>query len=276
MALNPTPEQVATQVTAIRRHRPGERIVGIHTPGGWTGGEEIAIDGEAVAVAFCRSRLEVSERLADLGDADGLVLLTPLSEQALGLDVLARLAGRRLVRIDRWEMVREVFGAIRIDPRLPMQGWLADALLAARPEGGFSPVAGAWLDADTAWRALLSHYLGFATGRPDAGDLLRWSVEAERVSRYAALAEPLRSNLRDRLADSAGSLGVLFAATIEAGRGENLLPIGLVCEGIARPWPRVTRRPPTDFLPGSPDCRMWRRESNARPGSRATSTISAP
>lgn len=230
MALNPTPEQVATQVAAIRRHRPGGRVVGIHAPGGWTGGEEIAIDGEAVPVAFCRSRLEISERLADLGDGDGLVLLTLLPEQALGMDVLSRLAGRRLVHIDRWEMVREAFGATRIDPRLPMQGWLADALLAARPEGGFAPVTSAWLDADTVWLALLGHYLGLATGRPDAGDLLRWSVESERVSRVAALAEPLRSNLRDRLAESAGSLGALFAATLEVGRGENLLPIGLVCE----------------------------------------------
>jgi hypothetical protein len=228
--MSPTPEQVATQVAVIRKHRPEGRVVGIYTPGGWTGGDEIAVNGERIPVAFCRSQLEISERLAALGDADGLVLLTPLSDQALSLDVLARIAGRRLVHIDRWEMVREAFSATQIDPRLPMHGWLADALLGAMPEGGFSPAPSGWLDADTAWQTLLSHYLGLVTGRPDASDLVQWSVDAERVSRYAVLAEPLRSGMRARLADSVGTLGEIFATTIEAGQGSNLLPIGLVCE----------------------------------------------
>ena len=230
MVLSPTPEQVATQVAVIRKHRPEGRVVGIYTPGGWAGGDEISVNGERVPVTFCRSQLEISERLAALGDADPLVLLTPLSDQALSLDVLARIAGRRLVHIDGWEMVREAFSANQIDPRLPMQGWLADALLAAMPEGGFPPAPSGWLDADTAWQALLSHYVGLATGRPDAKDLIQWSVDAERVSRYLALAEPLRSGIRERLADSVGAFGEIFAATIDAGQGSNLLPIGLVCE----------------------------------------------
>lgn len=230
MTLSPTPEQVATQVAVIRKHRSEGRVVGIYTPGGWTGGDEIAVNGERVPVAFCRSQLEISERLAALGDTDGLVLLTPLPDQSLSLDVLARIAGRRLVHIDRWEMVREAFSATQIDPRLPMQGWLADALLGAMPEGGFSPVPSGWLDADTAWQTLLGHYVGLVTGWPDAGDLIRWNVDTECVSRYAVLAEPLRSGIRDRLAESAGALGEIFTTTIETGQGANLLPIGLVCE----------------------------------------------
>jgi hypothetical protein len=230
MTLSPTPEQVATQVAAIRKQRPGGRIVGIYSPGGWAGGDEIAVNGERVPVAFCRSRLEISERLAALGDADGLVLLTPLTDQSLSLDVLARIAGRRLVHIDRWEMVREAFSATQIDPRLPMQGWLADALLGAMPEAGFPPVPSGWLDADTVWQALLGHYMGLVTGRPDAGDLIRWSVDAEGVSRYALLTEPLRAGIRDHVVESVGALGEILTTTIEQGQGASLLPIGLVCE----------------------------------------------
>lgn len=228
--MNPTPEQVATQVAAISKHRPEGRVVGIHTPGGWTGGDEIAINGERVPVAFCRSALEISERLATLGEADRLVLLTSLADHALSLDILARIAGRRLVHIDRWEMVREAFSATQIDPRLPMHGWLADALLAASPEGGFPPVPSGWLAADTAWGTLLHHYIGLATEWPDAFDLVRWSIDADRVLRYTVLSEPLRSGIRERLTASAGALGALFVTTIEAGQGSNLLPIGLVCE----------------------------------------------
>ncbi len=228
--MNPTPEQVATQVAAMVKNRPDARIVGIYSTGAWAGDESIVVNGSRWLVAVCRSPLEISERLSSIGEDDGLIILTPLLDQGLGLDVLARMAGRKLVHIDRWEMVREAFGAARIDPRLPMQGWLADALLGAMPEGGFSPAPSGWLDADTAWRALLSHYLGLATGRPDAGDLIRWSVDAERVSRYAVLAEPMRSGIRDRLADSMGTLGEILVTAIETGQGWNLLPIGLVCE----------------------------------------------
>ena len=35
-----------------------------------------------------------------------------------------------------------------------------------------------------------------------AGDLIHWSVDAERVSRYKALADALRSGIRDRLTES--------------------------------------------------------------------------
>ena len=220
MTLCPTLEQVATQVAAIRMHRPEGRIIGICTPGGWTGGDEISVNGERVPVAFCPSRLEISERLAALGDADQLVLLTPLSDQALSLDVLARIAGRRLVHIDRWEMVREAFGATQIDPRLPMQGWLAEALLTAMPADGFPPAPSGWLDADAAWQALLWHYLGLATGRPDAKDLIQWSVDDERVSRYLALAAPLRSGVRERLSDTVGRVWRNF-------RGNNRRRTGL-------------------------------------------------
>lgn len=228
--MNPTPEQVATQVAAMVKDRPDTRIVGIYSSGGWTGGDTIAVNGSRWPVVVCRSPLEISEHLSSISNGAGLVILTPLTERALSLDVLARLAGRRLVHIDRWEMVREAFSASQIDPRLPMQGWVADALLGAMPKGGFAPVPSGWLDADTVWRTLLTYYLDLPTGRPDAGDLIQWSVDAERVSRYKALGEPLRLRVRERLAEFAGALGEIFTNAIESGRGSYLLPIGLVCE----------------------------------------------
>ena len=142
----PTPDQVAAQVAAVVKNRPASRVVGIHSVGAWTGGDTLVVNGSRWSVRVCHSPLEMSERLSSIQDGDGLVILTPLSDQVLGLDVLVRLAGRRLVHIDRWEMVREAFATSRIDPRLPMHGWVADALLAAMPEGGgpLSPAVG-WM-----------------------------------------------------------------------------------------------------------------------------------
>ncbi|MDQ2694899.1 MAG: BREX-2 system phosphatase PglZ [Pseudomonadota bacterium] len=252
--MTPTPEQVAAQVAALLRRRPEARVLGIHAPGGWGGGDHLAVNGERLPVAFCRSRLEISQRLAALDDAGRLVLLTPLSQQELGLDILVRLDRRRLAGMDPWEMVRQAFRASHIDPRLPMQDWLAQALLAAAD--GTAAAPGGWLDADRAWRAVLDHRLGLDNGRPDAADLIQWSLDAGQVGRYAALDGPLRDGIRARLAETAGALGEVLVAALDAGQGANLLAIGLACQvlfgngrrsatlaqGIARLEPRLGGR----------------------------------
>lgn len=229
--MNPTPEQVATQVAFLLKRRPEARAIGIYAPAGWTGGDRLLIDNKSLRVAFCRSPLELSERLSSMGEhvEEPLVLLTSCPEQALSLDVRARLAGRRLVHVDPWEMVRAAFSATHIDPRLPAQGWVADKLLDAVTEGGFTPVCSGWLDVETVWQTLFQHYLQLDAGRPDAADLIQWSA-GEGVSRYDGLEEPFRLGIRERLAESAGELGQIFGDTLEAGHGMQLLPIGLACE----------------------------------------------
>ena len=147
-----TPAQVAAQVAMVRRQRPEDRVVGIHTPGGWVGGARLTVDGETCNVVYCSSGLQVREALASLkaphsnpllegeGTEPLLVVITSLDEAQLGLDVLARLAGRQLYRIDHWQMVRDLFHAREVDPRLPSQAWLAEALLQHVPQGGYPPV----------------------------------------------------------------------------------------------------------------------------------------
>src|SRR4051794_35865026 len=142
MTTGPTPAQVAAQVAMVRRHRPEARVIGIHTPGGWLGGATLQVNGETCNVAYCGSALQVREALVSLdekripqgmgkaphpnplplgegkeADADSLlIIITPLDEAQLGLDVLARLAGRQLCRIDHWQMVRDLFHAREVDP----------------------------------------------------------------------------------------------------------------------------------------------------------------
>jgi hypothetical protein len=231
MTLGPTPEQVATQVAMIRRQRPEDRLIGIYTPGTWLGGSELKVARECLPVAFCASALQISEALMS-HDTDGppLVIITNLEDGCLSLDVLARFAGRRLFRIDRWEIVRDGFRARQLDPRLPSQGWLADALLQHMPEGGYPPVASGLLDADTVWTHLLQQHLGLPSGRLDAVALVKWSLWVENLRRYEALTPEFRAGLRQRVADAAGAVGVAMLDALDAGQGAWLLPIGLICE----------------------------------------------
>jgi hypothetical protein len=164
-----------------------------------------------------------------------LLVLTPLDEAQLGLDVLARLAGRQLYRIDHWHMVRDLFRARDLDPRLPAQAWLAEALLQHIPQGGYPPVASGLLDADTVWKHLLTQYLELPDGRPDAVALLTWSLSAAHLQRYEALSGALRTALRQRVHDTAGAVGVAMLDALDSGHGALLLPIGLVCDILFAP-----------------------------------------
>jgi hypothetical protein len=230
MSMGPTPAQVAAQVAWIRGQRPEARIIGIFTPGSWSGGRTLQVNGETFPVVFCTSVLHVSDVLtSQVGDHPPLVIITTLDQDQLSLDVLARMAGRRLYRIDRWQMVRDLFRARDIDPRIVSHRWLADALLQHIPEGGYPPVTSGLLDADTAWTHVLKP-LGLPNGRPDAVALLHWSLCQQHLQRYAAWTEESRKAFRQRVEDTAGALGAALLDSIEAGYGELLLPIGLACE----------------------------------------------
>jgi hypothetical protein len=240
MMTAPSPEQVAARVAMIRRQMPEARVIGIHTPGIWLGDTDLRVNGEQLPVAFCASALKVSEALVSHTDASlPLVLITNLEESQLSLDVIVRLAGRRLHRIDRWQMVRDLFRARQIDPRLSPHGWIADALLQKVPDGGYRPVASGVLDADTVWTHLCQQHLGSLDGRPDTVALIRWSLCVQHLRRYEAIDAEFRGGLRQRIEDTAGATGTAMLDAMDAGHGQLLLPIGLVCEVLFSSQGRV-------------------------------------
>jgi hypothetical protein len=132
-------------------------------------------------------------------------------------------------------MVRDLFHAREVDPRLPSQGWLAEALLQHVPQGGYPPVASGLLDAETVWKHLLMQCLELPDGRPDAVTLLTWSLSASHLHRYEALSGELRTALRQRVQDTAGAVGVAMLDALDAGHGALLIPIGLVCDILFSP-----------------------------------------
>jgi hypothetical protein len=236
MTTGPTPEQVAAQVVMIYRRRPEARVIGIHTPGAWLGGPTLQVNGVTLPVVFCTSALQVSDALvAQAADGPPLVVVTTLDDRQLSLDVLARFAGRQLYRVDRWQMVRDLFRARHLDPRLAAHDWLADALLQHIPEEGYAPVASGVLDADTVWTHLLAQYLGLSSGRSDAVALVSWSTHAQNLHRYDTLPVAFRAALRQRVEDTAGAVGAAMLDALEAGHGALLLPIGVVCEMLFAP-----------------------------------------
>ncbi len=231
-----TPEQLTLQIKQLCERQPETRVVGVHASH-WNGGDSIAAGAAIFRVAWCESALAVSERLAELSDGERLVVLTPLSGTALGADVLARLARRRLIHPDRWQMVRDAYRVAAVDPRLPAEPWMAEALLAAPPPPRTLPAN--VLEAGAAWRQVLAHYLGLANGSPDADAIVRWSTQPDAAQRFAALPAPLAEAVPQRLEQSAGRLGALLAGGAAAGNSRELLPVGLACDLLFRGPPEA-------------------------------------
>lgn len=234
-AQGPSQAQLIAQVAALRRRKPNAKAYGIHLSGSWTGGDAVELDGDRLPVAVCTTPLEVSVALAECPEDSAIVVLSSVDERHLSHDVLARLADRRLTRIDVWAMVKDAFRCRQIDPRIVTQSWVAEALLRGAPTTGYPPVASGLLDLDTAWQHLLGQYLAMETGRPDPTVLVTWSLAPLNLQRFERLSGPFRAALGQRVAATAGETGSTMFEAITASHGALLLPIGLACEVLFAP-----------------------------------------
>jgi hypothetical protein len=228
--------QIRARVQAVRRKVPDARAVGIQTPGRYAG-ERLRADGpETYRIEQCDSPL--AARVALVDEEPGVtvtVLVTGLSDHELGEDVLVRLAGRKLYAIDSWQIVKELFQAQTVDPRLRSHGWIADRLLELAATTPPPPAPGGYLDAEAVWPLLLERLIGLAGDRPDLAALLRWSAAADDVQRFRRLPEEPRQAVADWLAAQVGPAATAVlrcAATLD---GPDALPVGLVLGVVHHP-----------------------------------------
>ena len=246
--LNPSARQIVAQVDAVLRHDRTAAVIAIRAQHDEDWPSTLAVGDREFSVAWCPSPIAVRERLLALadramddpgpvpsespGNLPGLVVLTPLSDQVLGADVLARFSRGKVFSVEAWDMLRHAFQARAIDSRLARWSWVAEALLENLPAGGYPPVAGGVLDVDAAWSQVLRCVLGMSTehgGRPDLASVLRWTLSPEATRRYGDLHEKARQQVGEWLIEILGSCGRLVAQVLEAGYGGELMPIALVC-----------------------------------------------
>lgn len=242
--LNPSVRQIVAQVDAVLRHDPTATVIGIRAQGNENWPARVTVGDREFSLAWCPSPIAVREQLVALADvagslsgqssaaAPGLVVLTPLSDHALGADVIARLSRGKVFPVEAWDMLRHAFQARDIDSRLARWTWVAEALLENLPAGGYPPARGGVLDVDTAWSHALRSVLGMSTeqgGRPDLPSVLRWTLSPEAAQRYGELNEKARRQIGEWLVEVLGSCGRLIGQVLDAGYGGELMPIALVC-----------------------------------------------
>ena len=228
----PSAAQVRAQAQAVRDRYPEARVIGIQAPACGGPLPAVRLGADRAPLVRCDSVLALRERLVDLpAGGPPLVVLTGLPRDELGADLLARLAGGKLFRIDPWQLVKARCGARAVDPRLVERGeeqsWIARALLDTEPEAGYPRAPSGFLAAETVWRHLFETLAGIPRGERDPDALLAWALAGTPRETLAALPEETRAGLAAAVEAGAGRTArVLFEA---AGRiGREAVSVGLV------------------------------------------------
>ena len=228
MTAAPTFKQIRAQVAAIRKKDPDARVFGIEAAGRWTGPAVQTHGDETYRIVQCGSPLAMRVALQeDTPDVTAKVLLTDLPKEQIDSDILVRVARRKFRPIHNWQIIRELFQARYIDPRIAEQGWIAELLLDLAPLEGYPPVPSGVLDAETVWGILLEQQMGLAVARPDLIGLLKWSMEREIVERFKGAAEAFRRAAAEWIEQSAGPATRAVLSCAEANERPDALPVGL-------------------------------------------------
>lgn len=233
MASALTPAVIRQHVRAMHARLPDAHIIGIQTSDMWTGPSTLDVDGREVEVIPVISPLQVRELMEDRGQSGTpLVLLTSLTAQELGLDVVSRLAGRQLMTPDAWALVIDAFKARDLDPRLLKHRWMATVLLESMPIAGYPPVPAGVLDSETARALVLEGRLGLHVSRPDALALLEWLTATGNIDRFQMLPDEIRAGVRMWIGESAGPAGLAMLDATRFVPSGDIVALGLVCRSL--------------------------------------------
>lgn len=218
----------------LRRGSDG-RVLAVAARPQWSGPEVLEIEGVKVRVVACPSPIAVRAALVDQSTDERLVILTNVSEDELGVGLLAHMAKLRPVSIEPWELVRTQFGGADLDPALVREGrWLAEALIEHAPASGWPPVATV-LTRDHALRSLTATLLGMPPTEIDSAGVLQWTTRSVEVVRYASLPAGLRDGIAAWLGETAGAAARWAMVCVGSGHGTDAISLGLLARLLWSP-----------------------------------------
>ena len=87
MTPTPSPTQVASLVSTVRKRIPAARRIGVRYEGRWTGPETLLAGADPVRVAWCPSSLAARDALADAKDTGSVETIVQSLIQLLGYSI---------------------------------------------------------------------------------------------------------------------------------------------------------------------------------------------
>ncbi len=228
--------QIKSRVAAIRAKDPNARFIGLRAEEPWKGGERCRDGEELYRVVRCDAPIQFRVAFQEpRGDETAVVLITSLEDNQLEEDIRVRLARRRLHGMDRWRMVKSIFQARGIDPRVTAHGWIAERLSRIAPAKGYAPAPSGVLDAETAWEILLTRELNMPGGAPDLIALVQWTANRDHAARWQAADKPFRDAAAAWIRQSAGRTSRAILRCTSKNREPLALPVGIALGVIHHP-----------------------------------------
>lgn len=212
-------------------------VLAVHGSPQWSGERTLDTDAGRIRVVRCESVLAVREVLThreESGNGDALVILTDRDEEELGQEVLTRVWRQRLLRPSRWEAAKTLFRVDRLDPALADARWLVELLVDVAPPRGYPPPPSGFLEFETAWRTFLRHGLRLDIEEPTLEDLLRWGETEDAPAALTGFPERHLGEIAERLREDVGESARHLLRIVRDGRGEDLVPLGLVADALWR------------------------------------------
>ena len=235
-AAAPTVGQIKARLATIPEKSRRGKAIGIHCPGRWPGASTVEVEGHEFVIHQCNSPLEMRMVLREpIAASATKVLITSLRDGDVGDDVLLRLAKRRLFEIKPWEIVRSLFDAHVVDPRLTKRRWLAEVLLEILPDEGLPVARGGFLDAETVWALLLEQSMGLTSATPDLTAILKWSLDVKGTERFRNQREEFRNAVIEWLAEKAGPVAEVVLGCIGRLDRPDAVPVGLAAGTVYDP-----------------------------------------
>nr|WP_238361901.1 BREX-2 system phosphatase PglZ [Actinopolymorpha pittospori] len=249
-----TPALVRSKVTDVLQVDSSARVIALLASPSWTHEERVELSGGRTAVVRgCVSTLAVRDALdclTDLSSTDILVLLTELESAELGDGIKARVAGQRVLPLDRWHQLMSLFRARVIDPGLTTSAWAVDALLAHAPGDGYPAVRSGYLDKETAFVELSARVAGLSRLDLDLAGLLQWTLDPAHVDRWKSLDETLRDGLSAWLAGRSRdgrAIGAVLSC-LSGDYGADTVAVGLVLSTLTQESVRDEAKVPRTML----------------------------
>ena len=225
--------QLKAQVAAVRKKLPESTAIAIRSNFRWSGESQRSDGDETYFIHQCDSPLAMRVALRDPGREMGgdtrrmSILITDLDDEQIGDDILVRLKPRKVVPLDNWQIVKSLFQAREVDPRVTKHHWIATELMDYGAMRDCPPAASGFLDAETVWQTLLRQLIGFEGEIPDLLGILKWSTSIENVRRLRKLDAPVRDAVRDWMVGIAGPAAACVLKAASTHEKPDALPIGL-------------------------------------------------
>ena len=233
------PEAVRRKVAAWLTEADGTDAIALHAAPVWDADPVMLVGGIRLRVVPCPTPLAARAALHDRAGDEKLVLLTDLADAVLGDSLLAHLSRQSVRSLNAWELVRQMFGGVTLDPSLPSRRkWLPAALADHLPADGWPAPPGTVLTRDHALRCLTAELLGIDRDQLDASGLLQWTTKAQAQQQFNdTVASDVADGITSYLADVAGTIVGPVMAAVRAGHGVDTIPLGLLAAIL---WPSAT------------------------------------